>query len=351
MTDKAIQGPTEDLPPLVDIGIPTYDRPDYLKEAVESVLSQTFDRWRLYVSEDGPGSSATANAVEPYLSDPRIRYSPAGEQLRPAGNKNLLLRMGSAPYVALLDDDDRWHPPFLARRVAFLEEHPDCAFVFSAVIRIDAKGRPLGEAGRFYAEGAIASEHFVPRLLQGYFVHTPSVLARRSAYEAVGNTFDESLPFIYDSEMWFRLAVHFPVGFLAGCDAEYRIHQSQDSFRVRPSAQVLSFLRHAEKVVAQQPWADKLAEEDKRRTRANWFLAAALDELERGDRRTAYAHLRQALMLDPRSKRDKRALAAALGLILGRRAGRLVGGSLRTLVRRIRWARTMLPHRTRWKLG
>jgi glycosyltransferase involved in cell wall biosynthesis len=351
MTDKAVQGPNDEFSPFVDIGIPTYRRPDYLREAVESVLSQTFDRWRLHISEDGPGSSATAEAVEPYLSDSRIRYSPAGEQLKPAGNKNLLLRMGSAPYVALLDDDDRWHPTFLARRIAFLEEHPECSFVFSPVIRINADGQPLGEAGAFYAEGLIESEHFVPRLLQGYFVHTPSVLARRSAYEAVGSTFDESLPFIYDSEMWFRLAIHFPVGFLAGCDADYRMHHSQDSFGVRPSAQLLRFLRHAEKVVAQKPWASKLSEADQRRTRANWFLAATLDDLERGDRRTAYAHLRQAVALDPRSKRDKRAVAGLLGILLGRRAGKLIGGSLRTFVRRIRWRRARRHRPTRWKLG
>jgi glycosyltransferase involved in cell wall biosynthesis len=351
MTDQAAPSTDDDLSPLVDVAIPTFDRPDYLKETVESVLSQTFDRWRLYISEDGPGSRATARVLEPYLRDSRVHYSPAGEQLKPAGNKNRLLRMGSAPYVAILDDDDRWQPGFLARRIAFLDEQPDCAFVFSAVIRIDADGRPIGEAGAFYGEGLIKSEDFVPRLLQGYFVHTPSVLARRSAYEAVGNTFDETLPYIYDSEMWFRLAVHHPVGFLAGCDAEYRIHESQDSFAVRPSAQLLSFLRHAEKVVAQQPWASKLPQEDQRRTRANWFLAATLDDLERGNRRSAYAHLRQAVALDPRSKRDKRAVAALLGLVFGRRAGRLIGGSLRTFVRRTRWRRTRRPRRTRWKLG
>jgi glycosyltransferase involved in cell wall biosynthesis len=351
MTEKAAPLEDEELWPLVDVGIPTYRRPDYLKEAIESVLSQTFDRWRLQISEDGPGTSAVANAVEPYLSDTRIRYSAAGEQRKPAGNKNLLLRMGSAPFVAILDDDDRWHPTFLDRRVAFLDEHPACAFVFSAVNEIDERGMRLGEAGSFYAEGVVESEHFVPRLLQGYFVHTPSVLARRSAYETVGNSFDESLPFIYDSEMWFRLALHSPVGFLASCDADYRIHRSQDSFGVRPSAQVLSFLRHAEKVVARQPWGGTLSEEDRRRTRANWFLSAALDHLERGDRRTASTHLRQALKLDARRAKDKRTMAALIGILLGRRAGRFIGGSVRTLVRQQRWRRTRPRDGSRWKVG
>jgi glycosyltransferase involved in cell wall biosynthesis len=347
MRAEAAPAPDDDRSPLVDIGIPTYDRPDYLAEAVESVLSQTFERWRLHISEDGPGSAATVRALEPYVRDPRIRYSVAGKQLKPAGNKNLLLRTGSAPYVALLDDDDRWHPTFLARRIAFLEEHPECAFVFSAVNHIDEQGRRIGEAGGFYTEGVIASGLFVPRLLKGYFVHTPSVLARRSAYEAVGNAFDESLPYIYDSEMWFRLGVHSPVGFLADCDADYRVHESQDSFGVRPSAQILSFLRHAEKVIAAQPWAANVSERDRRQTRARWFLSATLDHLEREDRRMAYTHLRQALKLDRHSLRDIRAIAALLGLGLGRRAGRFIGGTMRTGVRRHRWRRTKRHRRSR----
>jgi glycosyltransferase involved in cell wall biosynthesis len=336
-----------DLPaPLVDVGIPTYRRPDYLREVIESVLSQTFDRWRLLISEDGSGSGAVAETVEPYLGDSRIRYATAGERLGPPGNKNILLRAGSAPYVALLDDDDRWHPSVLERRVSFLEDHAECGFVFSAVNEIDEAGRPLRKTGFFGAEGVVEGKDFAPRLLQGYFVRPATVLVRRSAYRAVGEAFDVDFPYIYDAEMWLRLAVHFPVGYLADCDADHRIHHAQDSFGVRASEQYLRFLDRAEAVVDRQPWAAQWSEQERNRTRSYWLLSATLDALEQGDRRAASAHLRRALRLHPRSIVDGRAAAALVGLSLGGRAGRLVGGSGRALARRHRWRRTRRPERS-----
>jgi glycosyltransferase involved in cell wall biosynthesis len=321
--------------PLVDVGIPAYGRPAYLRESVESVLSQTMDRWLLWISEDGPGSTAVAEAVKPYLTDPRIRYSVAGERLGPAGNKNILLRAGSAPFVAILDDDDRWHPAFLARRVSFLEEHPECGFVFSAVNEIDEAGQPFRQAGFFDREGVLASSDFVPRLLETNFVHTPSVLVRRSAYRAVGEAFDESLTYIYDAEMWFRLATRFPVGYLARCDADYRVHRSQVSFGIRPAQQILDFLDQAEAIVKRNGWDIPSGP----RLRSQWLLSAALDELERGKRREAAAHLGRAMKIHPRAAADRRTVAVLAGLVLGQRAGRFVGGSAREWARRHRWRR------------
>jgi glycosyltransferase involved in cell wall biosynthesis len=337
--------------PIVDVGIPAYRRPDYLTEAIESVLSQTLTRWRLFISEDGPGSSEVAAAVAPYLTDPRIHYSVAGERLGPPGNKNILLRAGSAPFVAILDDDDRWRPTVLTRRVSFLEEHPQCAFVFSAINEIDEQGRWLRETGFFGAEGVVESKDFVHRLLQGYFVRPASLLVRRTAYQAVGQAFDESFPYIYDEEMWFRLAVRFPVGYLAECDADHRIHHSQDSFGVRPADQILRFLDRAEAVVEREPWAAQWSQRERNRTRSQWLLSATLDALERGEERRASAHLRRALRLHPWSVRDRRAIAALVGLTFGRRAGRLVGGSARALVRRQRWRRARRREKPEQSVG
>jgi glycosyltransferase involved in cell wall biosynthesis len=336
---------------IVDVGIATYRRPAYLREAIESVLSQTLPRWQLFISEDGPGSSEVAEAVAPYLSDPRIRYSAAGERLGPPGNKNILLRAGSAPFVAILDDDDRWRPTVLASRVSFLEEHPECAFVFSAINEIDERGRWLRETGFFGAEGVVESKDFVHRLLQGYFVRPASLLVRRSAYQAAGQAFDESFPYIYDEEMWFRLAVRFPVGYLARCDADHRIHHSQDSFGVRPAEQILRFLDRAEAVVEREPWAAQWSHRERNRTRSHWLLSATLDALERGDARSASAHLRHALRLHPWSVTDRRAVAAVVGLTFGRRAGRLVGGSVRALARRQRWRRVRRRENPEQNLG
>jgi glycosyltransferase involved in cell wall biosynthesis len=322
-----------------------------LKEAIESVLSQRLDRWRLRIMEDGPGSSTVAEAVEPYLSDPRIAYSAAGARRGAVGNKNMLLRTATAPYVALLDDDDRWHPSLLSRRVAFLQGHQDCGFVFSACYEIDEAGNRLRKTGFFGSEGVVQGKTFATRLLQGYFVRPDSLVVRRSAYEAVGNAFDETLPYIYDAEMWLRIALRFPVGYLANCDSDHRIHHAQDSFGVRASEQYLRFLDRAEVLVDRQQWAAHWSKRDRSQTRAYWLLSATLDALEQGERRAASAHLRDALTLHPKSLADGRASAALVGVLFGRRAGRIVGGSVRGLARRHRWRRARRRERSGQDLG
>jgi glycosyltransferase involved in cell wall biosynthesis len=324
---------------LVDVGIPTYRRPRFLSEAVDSVLSQTFDRWRLFISEDGPGTGEVAAAVEPYLRDARIHFSTSGARQGPPGNKNALLRAGSAPYVAILDDDDRWHPALLARRVSFLEDHPECGFVFSASYEIDDAGNRLRKTGFFGPEGVVTGEAFAVRLLQGYFVRPASLLVRRSAYDAVGASFDETLQYIYDADMWLRIALRFPVGYLADADSDHRIHHGQDSFGVRASEQYLRFLDRAEALVDAQPWAAAWSRRDRSRVRSSWLLSASLDSLEQDDRRSAAARLRRALQLHARHVFDGRAAAALAGVLLGRRAGRAIGGAGRALARRQRWRR------------
>jgi hypothetical protein len=160
------------------------------------------------------------------------------------------------------------------------------------------------------------------------------VLIRRSAFEAVGMSFDDRFPGIYDWEAWVRLALRFPVGYLATRDAGYRVHLDQETFRNRNAEEVLRLLDHAEAYALRNSVELGLAHRESRRCRAFWNVSAALDALERGERRTAFDRLLRVLRLAPRELVDRRALAAVSGIVLGRRAGRFVGGPLRTLVRK-----------------
>src|SRR5262245_45992679 len=122
--------------PIVDVGIPTLGNCPYIFEAIESVLSQTFTAWRLVISENGTGNPLLRRRLEPYLKDPRVNHLVTGEKVGLGTNHNNIIRAGSAPYVGILHDDDRWQPEFLERRVAFLEAQRTCGFVFSGHVVI-----------------------------------------------------------------------------------------------------------------------------------------------------------------------------------------------------------------------
>jgi glycosyltransferase involved in cell wall biosynthesis len=258
--------------PLVDVGIPAYMRPTYIVETIESVLAQTFTDWRLTVSDDSPSGATVYRAVEPFLSDPRVQYVPNEAPNGETANWNRLVELADAPYVAILHDDDRWHRDFLRYRVAFLERHPECGFVFSGRTHIDENGALLGVWHPPLGPGVYGSREFSRLLLEANLVgSTVTVLMRRSACEAVGPSFDLGFPHA-DYEMWFRLASKFPVGYLAARDAEYRIHTSSTTRQLRATRGRVVALVERLLELAERGSPGELGVRERRRVYANVML-------------------------------------------------------------------------------
>lgn len=306
----------------VDIGIPTYKRPHYIVEAIESVLQQSYEGWTLTISEDGPRSQAVADAVRPYLGDPRVRYYSLGKRVGAAANWNSLLRRGSAAYVALLHDDDRWHQDFLSRRIAFLEQHQECGLVFGRTREIDAHGRELGKYRYTFEEGVLLPDDLIPRMIRarGNLIgHPPSILFRRSAFDAAGGEFRDVAWEDYD--MWFRMALRFPVGYLDVCDSDYRVHresltrQANDLRREVRRQELQQAEGRVEMVDAMRPGL--LNARDRGELCADLALAIALDELQDDGVSSSAGFLLYAIRRYPRAAIDRRVLAWALAVVLG----------------------------------
>jgi glycosyltransferase involved in cell wall biosynthesis len=312
---------------IVDVGIPTRGEPRYLAQAIESVLGQTLTDWRLVISENGPGGGAVEEVVRPYLFDPRVTYSPTGSELSQAGNHTRVIQFGNAPYVVILHDDDWWGPTFLESRVGFLEQHPSCGMVFSGSCIVDAEGRPLGRSALPFRQGVLTSEKLVPALFQRNFIVVPSVLVRRIAYQAVGPVYSESVTWI-DQEMWLRIASRFPVGLIAQWDSYYRLHERQLSaeYRLRLGQKHLELVEAVAHLPAVTPAAQRSA-------RALALVHCALDDLELGNRRSAWSNLAAAVRADPVFVRNPHLLGgaalAALGIPLGPVGRNVVGWARR----------------------
>jgi glycosyltransferase involved in cell wall biosynthesis len=331
--------------------MPAYRRPEFIGPAIESVLSQTHENWRLVVSENGPGGGDVEAAVRPYTSDPRVAYAATGRNLGPQANWTRLLQTGNSPYVTLIQDDDVWDPDFLARRVAFLHQHPGCAFVFSGERKMDREGRPVAvertrslparDVSEVLAEGIYSPQEFFSSMYRHQIggIHTPSicsvgVMSRRSALEAVGPEFREENPFLWwDVDLYLRMSVRFQTGFLAVRDATQRLHHpsltseaDSDGERwIRYHEHYGEWLRRALPDLRLPREFDLL--------RSEAYIMGALDAVERGDRRSGGRHLRSAIRAYPRSLLNPRVAAAVLGLMLGSRGSGALGRA-RTVVRR-----------------
>lgn len=123
--------------PRVSVIIPCHNAAAVIGRALASVQAQSLAEWEAIVVDDG-STDATAQALEPFLIDPRIRLIrlPANTGAGPARNAGLDLARGR--WVAFLDADDEWHPEKLARQAAFMVQHA-AAVSATAYARRDAR--------------------------------------------------------------------------------------------------------------------------------------------------------------------------------------------------------------------
>jgi GT2 family glycosyltransferase len=311
--------------PLVDIGIPLYQRADYVGTAIESVLAQGYRHWRLTVSEDGPTTDAARQVIEPYLVDERVRYVSTGRRVGLAGHKSRLATGGRGKYLALLDDDDVWLADWLARRIEFLEDNGDCVLAWGGHLDVDPAGAELARSAFPLAGGVHSSREFLRVMMPGNVVATPSVMVRRDAYVRAGNTFDARFIYINDYELWLRMGTLGPVGFLPVHDSAYRVHPGQMSLRRDQALDHLHLIDHLDDLLRRADLDLRLPPAVRRRQKADRFLSAALDAAEQGQTRIAARRIRNAAGLDPRALASTRGVTAIAATVGGRTVSRRIG--------------------------
>src|ERR1051325_7035528 len=121
--------------PLVSVIIPFLNGGKFIREAIESVFSQTYRNWELILVDDGSTDSSTDIAREyAQLHPGRVRYlEHEGHQNRgQSATRNLGMRSAAGELFAFLDCDDVWLPHKLEQQAAILKLHPEAAMVFGA---------------------------------------------------------------------------------------------------------------------------------------------------------------------------------------------------------------------------
>ena len=215
---------------LITVAIPTHRRDEYLADALDSVLAQTVDELEIFVS-DNANSPATQELVRSY-ADPRITYAPLLENIGMHGNLTRCLHLGSAPYVAVLHDDDVMYATSLERKLAVLEREPTAGVAHSAIDYLDDAGGVWAEnvnwtnqpqpsrfeTGRQFIERAMAA---------GNRICTSSALLRRTAIAQLCD--DERDGGFSDLGIWLRMALTWDVAFVDEPLTGVRIHRRSAS--------------------------------------------------------------------------------------------------------------------------
>ncbi|MFC5952818.1 glycosyltransferase family 2 protein [Pseudonocardia lutea] len=185
---------------LVSVITPAYNVAPWVGEAVDSVRRQTEGRFEYVVIDDG-STDDTAEIVRAHAAlDPRIRLISTVNAGSGAA-RNLGIVESSAPFVAFLDGDDRWHPDFLRRHLDAMQtlDGPVGATFCHTRVMLE-NGRVVGP--RWQPAGPCDMDRF---LAENNPTHNgSSLLLRRSCFDEVG-LFDTGLASAVDQEMWLRI--------------------------------------------------------------------------------------------------------------------------------------------------
>lgn len=186
-------------PPLVSVIVPAYNVAEFIGDALNSVLAQTFTDHEIIVINDGsPDTEALEKVLAPYLS--RIVYLKQ-ENRGVSAARNTGIKAARGSLIAFLDGDDTWLPHYLEVQVPRIQADPAIDVLYPNVIMFGDSS----EAGEEFmticpSNGEVTFERL---LLQECNVSNASI-ARREAILRAG-LFDESLRSVEDFDLWLRV--------------------------------------------------------------------------------------------------------------------------------------------------
>lgn len=209
--------------PRVSVLMPVYDtRPDHLREAIGSMLAQTFRDFEFLIFNDGSTDPQVEAAVLSFR-DPRIVYTASERNLGISGARNRLLDMARGEYLAVMDHDDVSLPERLARQVAFLDEHPEVGV-------LNCQYEEMGSGRRSQLAMDDISIKKALMVHCGDMCH-PACMLRRSVLEKAGLRYEEMFSPSEDHALFCRLIPHTKFAALPEVLFRYRAWEGNTSHR------------------------------------------------------------------------------------------------------------------------
>jgi glycosyltransferase involved in cell wall biosynthesis len=232
-----------DNTPLISVLMNCFNGERYLREAIDSIVGQTYQNWELVFWDNQ--STDKSRAIFDSYQDSRLKYYYAPEHTDLGGGRANAFKHLVGDYIAVLDTDDLWLPSKLEKQIQLFSD-PDVGIVISDTLFFnETDNRPLYD-GEYPTEGNVFRE-----LLTGYFVSLETLMLRKSVVDRLNYGFDANFSFIADFDLVLRSA---SISKLAVCKevlAKWRVHEASDSWQSS-----VSFSEERER------WIEKQAKQD-----------------------------------------------------------------------------------------
>ncbi len=192
------------MQPLISVIIPTYNRVQFLRETLDSVVAQSFKNWECIVVDDG-SADATDELMEFYTTrDPRIKYFHRPNEWTKGANpsRNYGFQKSKGKYIQWLDSDDILYPQSLEIKLQEIEEN-NCDFVVAKLINFSQEGPIEQHYNRSSEE--IKFEDFLFRKINWI---TPDPLIARRVLEENNICYNEAMQSDQEYNYYCKLLLH-----------------------------------------------------------------------------------------------------------------------------------------------
>lgn len=205
--------------PKVSILTTVYNRENYLAACIESVLASDYPDWELILVDDQSKDQSVAIARRYADQDPRIKVYVNDTNLGDYPNRNQAASYAQGRYLKYLDADDLIYSHGLGIMVRTMDQFPDCALGISQEVAEDIKPYPF-----VMTPQETFQREFLKRGVLG--LGPTGTIIRRDAFKAVGGF--TGTRYIGDTELWYQLALQYPVVKMAPGLVYWRQHDDQE---------------------------------------------------------------------------------------------------------------------------
>ena len=205
--------------PIVSILTTVYNREKYLAACIDSVLASTYQDWELIIVDDVSSDGSVAIAKSYEQKDARIKVYVNDKNLGDYPNRNKAASYAKGKYIKYLDADDIIYPHGLEIMVHTMEQFPEAGLGISQKVAEDVKPYPF-----LMQPKETFRREFLKRGVLG--LGPTGTIIRRDAFETLGGF--TGTRYIGDTEMWYKIALTYPVVKMEDNLIFWRQHDDQE---------------------------------------------------------------------------------------------------------------------------
>ncbi|MBL6996200.1 glycosyltransferase family 2 protein [Desulfobacula sp.] len=203
--------------PTVSVIMNCHNSGKYLREAIDSVLAQTYLHWEV-VFWDNQSTDDSADIFKSY-NDPRLRYFFSSEYTALGEARNLAMRQARGKFIAFLDCDDLWFPKKLEKQIPLFDKSAVGLVICDTVFFNDKK-----DIRQLYRKKKPPVGCVFREILGAYFISMETPVIRKSLLEGMDHWFDIRFEVIEEYDFFVRVGYEWEVAYVDEVLAKWRVH-------------------------------------------------------------------------------------------------------------------------------